>query len=424
MLDIKFIRDNSDIIKEAVKKKHVDLSVDKLIEVDDKRRDLLREIETERSRHNQINNNIAKENDEEARRQLIVETRILKDKLQLKEEELKKVTKKWQKMMLEVPNIPDVSVPAGKTDAENQPIRSWGEKPEFSFSPRDHIDLLMTNGWVDTERGVKVSGFRGYFLTGLGVSLSMAIWQWAMNRLSKKGYKPFLAPSLLKREPFLGTGYVPQGEEDLYKTQDGTYLAGTSEVALMGCFMEENLGVGELPIKAVAFSPCFRREAGSHGRDTKGLIRVHEFYKVEQIIIGEADHQLSVKYHQELTEQAEELMQELRLQYQVVVNCGGDLGLGAVKKHDIEVWMPSEDKYRETHSISYFHDWQTRRLNIKYRDREGRNRLAHSLNGTATATPRLIAAIAENYQQPDGSIAIPEVLKPYLQTRTDNQITG
>ncbi len=252
----------------------------------------------------------------------------------------------------------------------------------------------------------------------------MAIWQWAMNRLSKKGYKPFLAPSLLKREPFLGTGYVPQGEEDLYKTQDGTYLAGTSEVALMGCFMEENLGVGELPIKAVAFSPCFRREAGSHGRDTKGLIRVHEFYKVEQIIIGEADHQLSVKYHQELTEQAEELMQELRLPYQVVVNCGGDLGLGAVKKHDIEAWMPSEDKYRETHSISYFHDWQTRRLNIKYRDREGRNRLAHSLNGTATATPRLIAAIAENYQQPDGSIAIPEVLKPYLQTRTDNQITG
>ena len=220
----------------------------------------------------------------------------------------------------------------------------------------------------------------------------------------------------------MGTGYLPQSEEDLYKTQDGEYLAGTAEVATMGYYMEEILDAKQLPIKFFAFSPCFRREAGSHGKDTKGVFRIHEFVKYEQVVLCEASHEESVRIHEELTENSEKLLQELKLPYHVVVNCGGDLGLGQVKKYDIEAWMPSEKKYRETHSSSYFHDFQTRRLNIRYRDtstklgagEQGILRYAHSLNNTALAMPRILCHIVENYQQKDGSIKIPEVLRAYM----------
>ena len=223
-----------------------------------------------------------------------------------------------------------------------------------------------------------------------------------------------IVPSLLKKESLYGTGFLPQGEEDLYKTQDGEFLAGTGEVATMGYFMDEVLDKSKLPKKFVSFSSCFRREAGSHGKDMKGLIRVHEFFKLEQVILCEASHEESVKFHEELLKNTEDLMQMLEIPYRVVLNCGGDLGLGQVKKYDIEAWLPSQGRYRETHSASYFHDFQTRRLNIKYKDEEGKSRYVHSLNNTAIATPRILASIIENYQEPDGSVRIPEVLKKYI----------
>ena len=223
-----------------------------------------------------------------------------------------------------------------------------------------------------------------------------------------------IVPSMVRREQLLGTGYVPQGEDDLYKTQDGDYLAGTAEVATMGYFMGDVLKKEDIPKKFVSFSPCFRREAGSHGKDAKGLYRVHEFFKLEQVILCEASHVESVKFHEELTANAEDLIVSLGLPYRVVVNCGGDLGLGQVKKYDIEVWVPSDGKYRESHSSSYFHDFQTRRLNIKYRDENGKLRFVHSLNNTAVATPRILISIIENYQREDGAIVVPEVLRRYM----------
>jgi len=233
----------------------------------------------------------------------------------------------------------------------------------------------------------------------------------------KKGFSPMSVPSLVRKETLMGTGYLPQGEDDLYKTQDDEYLAGTGEVAAMSFYSGEVLKKEELPKKILAYSPCFRREAGSHSRDTKGLIRVHEFYKFEQVVLCEANHEESVKLHEEITANSEEIMQALEIPYHVVVNCGGDLGLGQVKKYDIEAWTPSQNTYRETHSASYFHDFQTRRLNIKYEDNtDGNNKkyFAHSLNNTALASPRILVMIVENYQQSDGSIKVPEVLKPYM----------
>lgn len=223
-----------------------------------------------------------------------------------------------------------------------------------------------------------------------------------------------IVPSLVRRVNFLGTGYIPQGEDDLYKTQDGDFLAGTAEVATMGYHMGDVLDAKELPLKYLSFSPCFRREAGSHSKDVKGLIRVHEFFKFEQVLLCEATHEESVKWHEWLNRNTEEFIESLNIPYHTVINCGGDLGLGQVKKYDIELWVPGENTYREISSASYFHDFQTRRLNIRYRDAEGKMQYAHSLNSTAVPTPRILVSLVENYQQADGSIKIPEALVPYL----------
>ena len=344
----------------------------------------------------------------------IAEMRILKDELQVKETKLKDLIKSWQALMVQVPNIPDASVPEGNDDSENLEIKTAGERPQFAFIPKTHIELMQNLKMVDFERGTKVAGFRGYFLKNEGLQLSFALWQYAFDLLREDGFIPALVPSLVRPDAFFGTGYLPQGEEDLYKTQDGDYLAGTAEVATMGYFMDEVFPLEHLPLKYASFSPCFRREAGSHGKDTRGLIRLHEFYKVEQVVICEGNHSASVQAHEALLANAEKLMQNLKIPYRVVVNCTGDLGLGQVKKYDIEAWVPAENKYRETHSISYFHDFQTRRLNLKYRDAEGKTRLAHSLNGTMVASPRILVPLLENYQQADGTVIIPEVLRPYL----------
>ena len=413
MLYIKFIREFKDIIAAGAKKKHIDFNVESLITADDTRRALLKEVEMMKAEQNIVTKEIAIVASEE-RNEKIVQMQTLKEAIQTKEIEFKEVMKQWQALMVQVPNIPDMSVPEGDSDVDNIEVRTWGKQTQFSFAPKSHIDLMLAHDMVDLERGVKVAGFRGYFLKNYGFRLSMAIWNAALDHFSAKGFTPMLVPSLVRREAFIGTGYLPQSEEDLYKTQDGDFLSGTAEVATMGYLMDETLTKDELPKKFLSFSPSFRREAGSHGKDTRGLIRVHEFFKWEQVIICEASHEESVRFHEELTKNAEEFIQKLGLPYHVVANCGGDLGLGQVKKYDIEVWVPTEGKYRETHSSSYFHDFQTRRLNLRYRDVDGVLRFAHSLNNTAVATPRLLVSIIENYQQEDGSIIIPEALRSYM----------
>jgi seryl-tRNA synthetase len=312
-----------------------------------------------------------------------------------------------------------MTVPEGESDADNQEVKKWGDIPDFSFAPKDHVELMTKNGMADFERGAKVSGFRGYFLKGDGALLMFGLTQFITQHFMKKNaagdtWTPMVVPSFVRREGFMGTGYLPQSEEDLYKTQDGEYLSGTGEVATMAYYMDETLDASSFPIKFFSFSPCFRREVGAHGKDTKGLVRVHEFYKFEQVVLCEASHETSVKLHEELTRNAEEVLEALNIPYHVVVNCGGDLGLGQVKKYDIESWMTGEGKYRETHSSSYFHDFQTRRLNIRYRDSDGSLKFAHSLNNTALAMPRFLAVFVENYQQEDGTIKVPEVLVPYV----------
>ncbi len=413
MLDIRFIRENQEIIKNAAAKKHLNFDVERLIAVDDKRRELLSIIEARRAEQNKASEKIATAADDIERKALIAEMKTVKGAQETDESAMKEVMHEWQTLMVAVPNIPDMSVPEGESDKNNVEVRAWGEKPKFDFEPKNHIEILQNLDMLDLERGGKVAGFRGYVLKGNAALLQFALWQFAMTELTKKGFTPMSVPSLLKKAPFIGTGYLPQGEEDLYKTQDGDYLAGTAEVATMAYFMDEVVEQKDLPIKLVSFSPCFRREAGSHGKDTKGLVRVHEFMKLEQIVLGEASHEESVKLHEEITANAEEILKKLGLAYHVVVNCGGDLGLGQVKKYDIEAWVPTENTYRETHSASYFHDFQTRRLNIRYRDGD-KLKFAHSLNNTAIATPRILVPLVEQFQQADGSVLIPEVLHPYM----------
>lgn len=414
MLDIKFIRENKDIVAMAATKKRIDFKVDELLALDDKRRTLLTSVEARRAEQNAASTKIASAVSAEERGKIIAEMKIVKAALETEEESLKQVMVEWQSQMLRVPNVPDISVPDGVNDADNKEVKVWGDKPAFSFEPKDHIELMTKLGMVDFERGGKVHGFRGYFLTGDGVKLCFAIWNYALDFFSKKNFTPVLPPIVVRKINLFGTGYLPQGEEDMYKTQDGDYLAGTAEVPLMGMHSDETLAVTELPKRYLGFSPCYRREAGAHGKDTNGLIRVNEFYKFEQVIMCEANHEMSVKYHEEVNRNAEEFIESLNIPYHTVINCGGDLGLGQVKKYDIELWVPKEGKYREISSASYFHDFQTRRLNIRYRDTEGTLRYAHSLNSTAIPTPRILVSLIENYQQADGTIKIPDVLVPYF----------
>jgi seryl-tRNA synthetase len=414
MLDIKFIRENKDIVAKGAKKKHVDIDLDKLIALDDERLKELKAIDELRTEVNKVSTQISHNQDSAPKAQLITEMRAVKEDIKMREEKLRTIMEEWQKLMVQVPNVPDMSVPDGDSDKDNQEVKVVGEIPKFDFEVKNHIEIMENLDMLDTTRGVKVAGFRGYFLKGDGAKLQFALWQFVQEFFfQNKDFTPMIVPSLLKKEIFLGTGYLPQGEEDLYRTQDSEYLAGTAEVAMMGYYMNEILDKKDLPIKLLGFSDAFRREAGSHGKDTRGILRVHEFYKFEQVVLCEASHEESVKYHEEIQKNTEDLMAALGLPYHVVVNCAGDLGLGQVKKYDIEAWLPSENTYRETGSASYFHDFQTRRLNIRYRDDDGKIKFVHSLNNTALSGRPLIM-IVENYQQKDGSIKIPEVLRKYM----------
>ncbi|MDE1941013.1 MAG: serine--tRNA ligase [Patescibacteria group bacterium] len=418
MLDIRFIRENKDLVSSAAAKKRIDFKIDELIALDDKRRDLMAAVEKRRAEQNAANQKIAAAGSPEDRTKLIAQMKEVKSALEKDDEALKSVMKDWQAMMLRVPNIPDVSVPDGASDADNVETKSWGDKPEFGFEPKDHIEIMTALGMLDLERGSKVHGFRGYFLIGDGVKLCFAIWNHALEFFSGKGFVPVMPPAIVRKLMMYGTGYLPGGEEDAYRTQDDDYLAGTAEVPIMGFHSDEVLEAEALPKRYLGFSPSYRREAGAHGKDMKGLIRVNEFQKFEQVVLCEANHETSVRTHEEINRNTEEFIESLGIPYRTVVNCGGDLGLGQVKKYDIELWVPKESKYREISSASYFHDFQTRRLNIRYKDADGKLKYAHSLNSTAIPTPRILVSLVENYQQTDGSIRIPDALQPYFGAKT------
>jgi seryl-tRNA synthetase len=414
MLDIDFIRNNQEVIKEAVEKRGADVDIDRLLEVDDSRRERIQEVDTLREKQNAGSDTIAQIDDEKKRQERINEMKELKKEIADKEDALEEVMKEWKELMLAVPNIPDVSVPDGEDETDNVEETKSGTVPSFDFEPKDHRELMKNLGMVDFKRGRKVHGFRGYFLKGAGAQLQWALWNHAREFYMEFGFTPFVPPVVVNKEYFIGTGHLPSEADDLYTTQDDDYLAGTAEVPMMAYHAEETLSKKELPKRYLAYSPCFRREAGSHGKDTKGLIRVHEFYKIEQLILCEAHHERSVELHEEINEHFESFLGTLELPYRRVNMCTGDLKGGQVKCYDTEAWMPAQDTYRELASASYYHDFQTRRFNIQYEDTNTKH-YAHSLNGTGVATPRIIAAIVENFQNKDGSVTVPEPLQQYIQ---------
>ncbi|MGB3921889.1 MAG: serine--tRNA ligase [Minisyncoccia bacterium] len=413
MLDIKFIRENQKLVERAAQLKGIKFDVEKLLKIDDKRKAMLLTVEEKRAEQKVASNNIVKADSKE-REKILEKMKTLKSSLEKEEKELEEALREWRALMLEVPNIPDASVPEGKSEADNKVLKTWGKKPEFDFEPKDHIELMTTLNMADFERGTKVHGFRGYFLKNSGAMLSWAIWNYSRDFFLGKGFDLFLPPVIVHKNFLYGTGHLPGGAEDIFQTQDGEYLAGTAEIPMMAYHAEEIIEKKDLPLRYLAFSPCFRREAGSYSKDVKGLIRVHEFFKLEQLILCEAGHEESVKYHEELNRNTEEFIESLGIPYQQVVISTGDLKGAHVKSYDTELWVPKEGKYREIASASYYHDFQTRRFNTRYRDSDGKIRYLHSLNATAIPTPRILVSLVENFQQKDGSIKIPEALRPYM----------
>ncbi|MCB0331528.1 MAG: serine--tRNA ligase, partial [Bdellovibrionales bacterium] len=321
-----------------------------------------------------------------------------------------------------LPSIPADEVPDGKDENDNVPLRNWGEIPKFSFQAKDHVEIGKNLNLIDIERGVKVAGARQYFLKGEGARLQMAVMRLALDHLYAEGFTLFDPPLVVLYEAMAGTGYFPGGEEQAYHLDErdaNSYLIGTSEVPVCAYHMDEILGEEELPKRYAGYSPCFRREAGSYGKDTHGLYRVHQFSKVEQVIICKADIAESQKHHQAILRNAEIVMQKLELPYQVVTVCAGDMGQGQVLKHDIETWMPSREKYSETHSCSTFYEFQARRLQIRYRDKDGEVQYCHTLNNTCVASPRVLIPLLEVHQQADGSVRIPTALQPYMGGMTE-----
>lgn len=407
MLDIKYIRENLDKVKKSAEAKKADVNLAKILELDDKRREFIKRIDEKRAERNASSK---KKPDQFQLEHL----QHLKQEIEGLEPRLKEVENELEKLMLSVPNILLDEVPIGDVSA-NKIIRKEGKPPKFSFKPRDHIELGKLLDIIDFERGVKLSGFRGYFLKNEGARVQLAVLNYALDHLISKGYQLIIPPVINRGFAFEGSGQFPWGEEETYKIANDkdTYLSGTAEVPLMAMHSDEILDLKELPKKYVGFSACFRTEVGSYGKDTKGLYRVHEFYKVEQVILCEADEQKSLGFFEELQKNSEEILQEFGLPYQVVCLSSQDMNKKFVMTYDIETWMPSRESFGETHSNSIAFDFQTRRLKIRYKDKDGQVRFCHALNNTAIASPRILIALLENFQQTDGSVKIPKALQRY-----------
>jgi seryl-tRNA synthetase len=416
MLDMDFIREHPDLIKDVARRRKTAVDVDALLALDADLRQTRRQAEDLRAEQNRLNRAIREAGaDHEARERAIGRGREVAAALKELEPRERALEVQVRELWLLVPNIPDASVPEGAGEEDNEEVKRVGEPLRFDFEPLDHVALMRGLDMLDLERGVKVAGSRSYILKGDAVRLEIALLQFALDRVAGKGFTPLSVPAMAKEFAFIGNSQFPRGREQTYALpEDGLFLVGTAEVAITGMHGGEILGEQDLPIRYVAWSPCFRREAGTYGKDTRGIFRVHQFEKVEQYIICRADHEESVRWHEDLLAIAEELVQALELPYRVINICTGDLGDAKVKGYDIECWIPSEDRYRETHSDSYFHDYQARRADLRYRGEDGVVRYAHTLNNTALASVRTIIALVENHQQADGTVRVPQALRPYL----------
>jgi seryl-tRNA synthetase len=418
MLDRRFIRDNPEAVKAAVRVKGIDLDVDELLRLDQSSRELQRELDEAQTQRKSFAREFGRA-DEATREKLRGEHEEQDLHLRSVREQLTDVNERLQALLLRTPMVPWTGAPVGDESA-NVTIRTWGEQPAFDFEPKDHVELLESRDWAEFSRARKASGERAYALKGEMVLLERAMLSYALDYLIELGLMPISVPALVREEPLIGNGQFPAHREETYAIPaDDLYLAGTAEVALVGLHAGEILDAKALPIRYAGISPCFRREAGSAGRDVRGLLRVHQFEKVEQFVICRADDEESDQWHAELLDAAEHLLQGLGLAYQVVEISTGDMGAGKYRMNDIETWMPSLGAYRETHSCSSLHDWQARRASIRYRDIDGTVKFAYTLNNTAIATPRLLAALVENYQTADQKVQIPKVLRPYLGGRTE-----
>ncbi|EKP95394.1 serine--tRNA ligase [Thermaerobacter subterraneus] len=415
MIDPELLRKEPERIREAARLKGFDPeTVDLAVTLDRRRRELLAVVERLRAERNALSKRIGSLPPEE-RHAALTRATVLKERLAQLEPELRDVQNRLQHLLLCLPNPPAPSSPVGSSDEDNVEIRRWGQPPSFPFPPRDHLELGRLLGIIETERAVKLAGSRAYFLKNEGALLEWAVLRFAVDLLLRRGYTLLAPPVLVLDEAMTATGYFPLGREEVYRLErDELNLVGTAEVPLVAYHMDETLEENELPRRYCALSPCFRREVGSAGRDVHGLYRVHQFFKVEQVIICEADPDASRRYHEELLKNAEDILQALELPYRVVQACTGDMGQGQVLKHDVETWMPSRGRYGETHSCSSFHDFQARRARIRYRDRNGRVRYAYTLNNTAVASPRILIPLLEIHQREDGSVRIPEALRPYM----------
>jgi seryl-tRNA synthetase len=414
MLDRREIRENPDAVRDAVRKKGIDLDVDELLDLDKSARSLQHELDQAQARRKSSSKEFAKA-DDARRAELRAEHAELEIQLKALREQLAETTQRLNGLMLLTPTIPWEGAPVGPDDSANVILRTVGTQPEFGFKPLDHVELLERRGWADFTRARKVAGERAYALTSDLVLLERAVHSYALDLLRGKDFTLVSVPSLVREEALTGTGQFPAHREETYAIPaDDLYLAGTAEVALVGFHSDEILDHKLLPIRYAGISPCFRREAGSAGRDVRGLLRVHQFEKVEQFVICAADADESDRWHAELLGTAEQLLQGLGLAYQVVECSTGDMGAGKYRMNDINTWMPSLGAYRETHSCSSLHDWQARRANLRYRDTHGTLRFAYTLNNTAVATPRILAALVENFQTSEAQVRMPEVLRPYL----------
>jgi seryl-tRNA synthetase len=414
MLDRRFIRENPEAVRDAARVKGIDLDVDELLRLDQQTRELQRETDEANTRRKSIAKEFGRSS-EDRRAELREESSKLDERLRELRDELSSASDRLQSLLLRVPMIPWSGAPVGPGEESNVVIKTVGEPPHFDFEPLDHVELLEQRGWAEFARARKVAGERAYALKGDMVLLERALLSYALDYLTSLGLEPISVPVLVRDEPLIGTGQFPAHREETYAiTADDLYLAGTAEVALVGLHSGEILDLKTLPRRYAGISPCFRREAGSAGRDVRGLLRVHQFEKVEQFVICAADDEESDRWHLALLDAAEYLLNGLGLAYQVMECSTGDMGAGKYRMNDINTWFPSLGTYRETHSCSSLHDWQARRANVRYRDEDGTVKFAYTLNNTALATPRLLAALVENYQTSDHHVVVPESLRSYL----------
>jgi seryl-tRNA synthetase len=414
VLDLRYIRENAAAVQENCKNRGVDADVGLVVELADRRSALIQELNELKQQQNQMAKSIGREQDPDARQGLIAESRAMKDRIPEKEAELAEVEARLREELLKIPNMTHPDAPIGKDDSENVEIRRWGEIPGFTFEPRDHVEVGESLGIIDFDAGAKVAGSKFYFLRGDAVLLELGLVRYAMDILMQRGYQPTITPDVARDEMLVGTGFIPRGPEtQIYSVEDSDLsLIATAEIPLAGSLADEILDDGDLPIRLAGLSHCFRTEAGSHGRASRGLYRVHQFTKVEMFAFTTPER--SDDMHAEMLEIEEQIFQGLGLPYRVVDICTGDLGGAAYRKFDLEAWMPGRDDFGEVTSTSNTTDYQARRLRIRYRRDGGRPQLVHTLNGTALAISRALIALLEIYQQEDGSVLLPEALVPYV----------